>query len=703
MRKKTSSFALVAALTAAFALAALPAQANDSRPGGGQGAHSPHSMAWLGHGSTKQHWFAKWPKPTHKTHTPLDKQFVDTKGTDFTLGGKPYAVVGSNNYYPMYSSQVMVDALFEKAAASEFNTMRVWGFFAIGSPGGGAKPTIADGDKGVYFEYWDDATGKPAFNDGADGLERLDYVVAKAKEEGIRLVLPLTNNWRQFGGMDQYNVWAGNQYHSDFYTSAQTRTWFKQWISHLLNRTNTITGIKYKDDPTIMTWELANEPRCVGNGGDGSTWGDADIPPRDPSCTAATLLPWVKEMSSYIKSIDKHHLVATGDEGFFNDPSNPDFTYNGADGVDSVAFSKVKTIDYMSFHLYPDAWGGKSADWAAQFIKDHNKAAKKINKPALMGEFGWLDKSTRNTVYKQWLDASLKTGGAGSLYWILSDVRDDGTFYPDYDGFTVYCPSPVCTTIQNYGKQLVNGNKTFKPVADNDAVTVDFGATASVDVVANDVAYGTKIKADTVDLDPATSGRQSSASVAGGTATVTPDGVVTVVPEAGYSGKVVVPYTVKDRKHRVSNAATLTVTVLPDPNAAIVIEDFAADADGWHCDGTATVASVGGQGVFTNDTGAWAWCLYDLPASLDLSGKDSLTIDFVGTDSGVNPEFVIQGGSGWDWCQQAPVVGTWNTPTQVTLDLSAFTGTCAANLSDVHRIGIGMQAGVHTYDNLKAN
>jgi hypothetical protein len=27
-----------------------------------------------------------------------------------------------------------------------------------------------------------------------------------------------------------------------------------------------IAGIQYKDDPTIFSWELANEPRCQGSG-----------------------------------------------------------------------------------------------------------------------------------------------------------------------------------------------------------------------------------------------------------------------------------------------------------------------------------------------------------------------------------------------------------------------------------------------------
>src|SRR5665647_2451835 len=235
-----------------------------------------------------------------------------------------YRQLGRSQYYLMYSEPVTTDAVIEKAAANDFTVLRAWAFFDIGQTDG--TGTIADGDKGVYFHYWDPQAGAPAFNDGANGLEKLDYMVAKAAEEGVRLVLPLTNNWANFGGIDQYNAWAGAQYHSDFYTDPTMRQWYKDWISHLLNRVNTITGVAYKDDPTIMAWELANEPRCGGSG----------LFPRDPGCNSDMLTAWVDEMSTYIKSIDDNHLVGTGDEGFLCDQPAGHWTRNCADGVDAV-------------------------------------------------------------------------------------------------------------------------------------------------------------------------------------------------------------------------------------------------------------------------------------------------------------------------------------------------------------------------------
>jgi len=92
-----------------------------------------------------------------------------------------------------------------------------------------------------------------AGNDGATGLGNLDYTVAQAGKLGLKLVIPFTGNWGDFGGEDQYVAWAGGSYHDDFYTNATIKAWYKAWISHLLNHVNSITGVAYRPSDSKVT------------------------------------------------------------------------------------------------------------------------------------------------------------------------------------------------------------------------------------------------------------------------------------------------------------------------------------------------------------------------------------------------------------------------------------------------------------------
>uniref|UniRef100_A0A6N2NAG8 mannan endo-1,4-beta-mannosidase n=1 Tax=Salix viminalis TaxID=40686 RepID=A0A6N2NAG8_SALVM len=106
----------------------------------------------------------------------------------------------------------------------------------------------------------------------------------------------------------------------------------KSAASTLLTRKNTITGIEYRNDPTIFAWELMNEPRCIS----------------DPS--GDTLQDWIEEMSAFVKTIDKNHLLTVGLEAV-----NPELWASSL-GSDFVRNSKVPAIDFASVHIYPDHW-----------------------------------------------------------------------------------------------------------------------------------------------------------------------------------------------------------------------------------------------------------------------------------------------------------------------------------------------------------
>ena len=111
-------------------------------------------------------------------------------------------------------------------------------------------------------------------------------------------------------------------------------------------------------------------------------------------------------------------------------------------GTDFVAQTSLKHIDFASFHLYPDAWGhGQDAvAFGNAWIANHTALADAIGKPLVLGEFG--AKNEQATTYAAWTSAMLDGGIAGDLFWMLCGRQDySSPWYPNYDGFCVYCPN----------------------------------------------------------------------------------------------------------------------------------------------------------------------------------------------------------------------------------------------------------------------
>ena len=315
--------------------------------------------------------------------------FLKTQGTGFTSNGEPIRYSGTNCYYLPYASRQMADTLLDSADALGLRLIRTWAFF-------------------------EEEENNDAFQ------QRLDYVVAGAAKRGMRLLLPLTNNWKDFGGMPAYIAQHKLAEHDEFYEDARPRQAYKDWCTTLLDRVNPLTGIAYKDDPTILGWELANEARCVTGG----------IP---------LMRRWIEEMSEHLKSIDSKHLVGLGDEGFFNrwTIGKSKWWLDGSQGYDFDEFLRIPSIDFASFHLYTDALGVEPG-YGNQWIEEHCESGDKAGKPVLLEEYGLKDQAARNDVYAEWLATARKHRVASDLFWMLAEKRDDGTLYPDYDGFTIY-------------------------------------------------------------------------------------------------------------------------------------------------------------------------------------------------------------------------------------------------------------------------
>ncbi|EPQ57046.1 mannanase [Gloeophyllum trabeum ATCC 11539] len=334
--------------------------------------------------------------------------FVKTSGQRFTLNGSPFTVVGANSYWVglMGLTTAQMNQAFADIARTGATAVRTWGFNDVTAPISTA-----------YYQLW--TNGTATVNTGPTGLGNFDNVVAAAKANGLRLIVTLTNNWSDYGGMDVYvNQLIGQgSPHDYFYTNAATQAAYKNYVKTFISR--------YINEPTIMAWELANEPRCAGS--TGVTSG---------SCNTTTITAWASTMSAYIKSIDSNHLVAIGDEGFFNEPSSPLYPYQGTEGIDFNANMGISTLDFGTAHLYPVSWG-QTADptgFGVQWIQDHATSQKTYNKPVLLEEFGVT--SNQTGTYAQWYSTILSSGLTGDLIWQAGSYLSTGA--TPNDGYTIY-------------------------------------------------------------------------------------------------------------------------------------------------------------------------------------------------------------------------------------------------------------------------
>ncbi|KEP46730.1 glycoside hydrolase family 5 protein, partial [Rhizoctonia solani 123E] len=215
---------------------------------------------------------------TTTSAAPVSTGFVKTSGTKFTLNGSTFTVVGSNAYWmAQLSSTADITSAFADLSAAGVTTLRTWGFNDVTSP------------SGTYYQLWSGATG--TVNTGADGLAKFDTVVAAAKAAGIRLIIALTNNWSDYGGMDVYvKQILGSSNHDLFYTDATVKAAFKSYINTWVTR--------YKNEPTVLAWELANEPRCKGSTG---TWTGTCTTTVSliPSSPASSLTPFSQTITNW--------------------------------------------------------------------------------------------------------------------------------------------------------------------------------------------------------------------------------------------------------------------------------------------------------------------------------------------------------------------------------------------------------------------
>ncbi len=312
--------------------------------------------------------------------------FVEVRDGRFFIGDQPYYFLGMNYWYGMhlgadteYADRARLIRELDMLSELGIDNLRV----LAGSEGPDTEPwrvkPSVQPEPGVYRE---------------EILEGLDFLLAEMEKRNMRAVLVLNNFFQWSGGMSQYISWAtgepvpypeqdGNTW-TDFMTNASrfyalpdARKWFKQFVEALINRTNHITGRRYSDDPTIMAWQLANEPRGYNH-------------PEEYA-------DWVKKASAFIKERTPRQLVSLGGEGkLIAGDENPLFE----------ELAGVPSLDYLTIHLWIENWSRyiparaeetffPATGFAMAYVADHIWVAEHVNKPLVLEEFG-VSRDKRN-------------------------------------------------------------------------------------------------------------------------------------------------------------------------------------------------------------------------------------------------------------------------------------------------------------------
>nr|GMD19440.1 mannan endo-1,4-beta-mannosidase 5 [Ipomoea batatas]GME03639.1 mannan endo-1,4-beta-mannosidase 5 [Ipomoea batatas]GME12623.1 mannan endo-1,4-beta-mannosidase 5 [Ipomoea batatas] len=358
--------------------------------------------------------------------------WVTRNGARFELNGSPFLFNGFNSYWLMVvasepNERHKVTEVLRDASAAGLSVCRTLAF--------------SDGERYNGLQIFPGVYDERVF-------KGLDFVLSEARKYGIHLILSLVNNWVDFGGKTQYVAWARNAgapvYNDDeFFNNPVPKSYYKNHIQKVITRINTITGIAYKDDPTVMAWELMNEPRCQAN------------------YSGNIFNSWVQEMASFVKSIDSKHLLEIGMEGFYGESVPDRKQFNPGNyllGTDFITNHLVQQIDFATIHLYTTRWlPGKSENELMEFvekwIRSHWQDAKTIlNKPLVLAEFGKNSRdegfsvgvrdSFMNKVYGQTYNLA-KDGGtmAASMVWQL--MAQDMAGWDD--GYSIVLPENPST------------------------------------------------------------------------------------------------------------------------------------------------------------------------------------------------------------------------------------------------------------------
>jgi len=364
--------------------------------------------------------------------------FVLTEKGDFLLDNKTYTYVGANYWYAAF---VAMDQKGKERIVRELDFLKNAGVLNLRLMASGEgpqtepyriTPTLQE-SVGVWNE---------------DVFKGLDFVLAEMGKRNMKAVLCLNNFFYWSGGMAQYVSWFTGEkipypdthtwdeymrFAARFYALPSAEKLYFDLLRKIISRRNTVTNELYVKDATIMSWQLANEPREFGHD--------------------KKYVKWVKKSSDLIRQLDKNHLICIGNEGILDHLVGSTYKKTAA----------LKNINYLTVHLWPENWGWyapKNPDESfeitksksREFLAKNEEISKLVKKPIVLEEFGLArdggsyeegtEVTMRNKFYQFLYETTLgKTDSPyrGMNFWAIGGEgkpRQAETFWQPGDDYT---------------------------------------------------------------------------------------------------------------------------------------------------------------------------------------------------------------------------------------------------------------------------
>ncbi|KAK8056810.1 glycoside hydrolase family 5 protein [Apiospora rasikravindrae] len=312
---------------------------------------------------------------------------VTRTGSTLLVDGKPWKAVGPNVYWLGLDENIVPPEgePYDPATGSSYPTKgRITDVLATVKALGGTM--IRSHTLGINLGNPLSVMPTPGVVNEA-AFASIDWAVYQAGQYGIRLMVPLIDNFDYYhGGKYTFLRWAGlnltqkadasNPEIQQFYTNATIVAAFKDYIAKVATHRNPYTGRMYAEDPTIFAYETGNELL-------GPVWGDMDCP-----------ADWVADIARFVKKLAPQKLLVDG-------------TY----GVNRTHLD-IEKVDIVSNHYYPVDTTKLQAD--LDLVEGASKAY-------FAGEYSWVgpDDAGINNI-TAFFDIIQKSSVAvGDAFWSL--------------------------------------------------------------------------------------------------------------------------------------------------------------------------------------------------------------------------------------------------------------------------------------------